>query len=469
MQSNKEHWILTAMVFAATVSCSSDKSATTPKNIFGSDSRQELDVTKFPGKAVARLDGGCSAAMIGPQLALTAAHCIFDSEKVAFKTDVKYLKAGYKDGKSVASSWINQVWIGSQNPEKERKNDWAILALSDDIGNTTGWFGVKSQELESALPMTVNLAGYSTDKDKGNVAQISRDCYLHKVDEAGRVLHDCDGAAGVSGGPLFTSSGSETFIVAITAAEFRTGDTSMTLDIYSHDYANIAVNVAAFVSSVELIKASLGSGLTVPDIPNVFHFSNLNSSAGDPDGQGQDGSKGDVDDGDDDGKNPGADPRQEPEPDPGFNQPDPKREPEPDPTPDPAQRAVQLRTNLEVQVSTNSRRIMDSTQIIINAAFAVLNYADYYAYQDLWYKGDDTARLASQLADRAWQLQRLQVSRTVGTNCVVDFAERLATTIAGMNACVKGDRNASYIARDLRAPIEDIQAQIEKINGYTTL
>src|SRR5690606_2437684 len=113
-------------------------------------------------------------------------------------------------------SWIAGVWFGSQTPEDDRKSDWAILLLQDPIGDTTGWFGVDSINLEHDFPVPVSLAAYASDKSNGEIPQYTKECYLHKLDDRGRVLHDCDAVSGSSGGVLFTRQSPQK-VVALAA------------------------------------------------------------------------------------------------------------------------------------------------------------------------------------------------------------------------------------------------------------
>ena len=189
-------------------------------------------------------------------------------------------KSGLKGDKSVAESWIVAAWVGSVKPDDSRKDDWAILLLADDIGTKTGWFGLKAIDTATELPYTLNSAGYATDKDQGGTPMVSKNCYIHKVDDAGRLLHDCDGVTGVSGGPMFVESGSDATIVAITVAEFRRGDQSMKLDTYTHALANIAVNAGSLNSVVDQIKPASDAGLSFPAVPGVTYIVNTGSNPG---------------------------------------------------------------------------------------------------------------------------------------------------------------------------------------------
>lgn len=251
------------------------------RNVFGTDDRQDLDVRTFPGSAVARLDYGCSAAMIGRRLALTAAQCVYDSGKNDLRPSVKYLKVGYRAGSAVAESWISKVWIGTLTPGEDRTQDWAVLALSDDLGDKTGWFGIGKQVSPEMLPLTVHLAGYAVDKDDGQQPVVVDYCYMHKIDESGRILHDCDSLKWIAGGPLYTRTGSDADIVGISVSEFRRGEAeSVHAETYSDEYANVAVNSKAFYEVVAILSQISDPGTYSQAIGEASEFINLNSSPG---------------------------------------------------------------------------------------------------------------------------------------------------------------------------------------------
>jgi protease YdgD len=141
------------------LACSGEEDATAIRNIFGDDNRIELNPHAYPDSAVGRLEGGCSGAIIGKRLAMTAAHCVLDDATGNLKSELAYFKSGYRDGSYRGISWISGAWLGTTKPVAQRKSDWAILHLAQDLGSTTGWFGSKLMVPAHELPLTVSLAG----------------------------------------------------------------------------------------------------------------------------------------------------------------------------------------------------------------------------------------------------------------------------------------------------------------------
>lgn len=109
----------------------------------------------WPGRITARLDAfghqRCSASLIGPKFALTAAHCIHGETldlpiDQGWVSDSMFLRPGYNLGQSISGfdqvrvvkSWMARTKFENV-PRYAGDDEWAILELEKDVGTELGW------------------------------------------------------------------------------------------------------------------------------------------------------------------------------------------------------------------------------------------------------------------------------------------------------------------------------------------
>lgn len=265
------------------IACGRATPASRTANVFGPDNREE---TQDGGiyRAVGRLDSGCTGTLVGRNLVLTAAHCVIDGATRTIKPQVKYFRPNLRDGHSAKPSWVNFLWIGSSDPENDRANDWAFLRVEDDLGSTFGTLPILGMEFASRLPYTVSLVGYSSDKRNGDTQNIHRGCYVMSVVD-GKLHHDCDAKAGISGAPLLSTVNGNQYVVGIAVSEFRQGaPESVTRDQYTDDYANVAIPTTGFVDMSTRLIGAIQAGDALPSFEETAEMLNPNQRTlpGDP-------------------------------------------------------------------------------------------------------------------------------------------------------------------------------------------
>lgn len=148
-----------------------------------------------------------TATIVGPKLALTAAHCVFDPvTKQAYSNWTIY--PGYNNGTyyGTATGWSTVYYSSAwMNDTSNYGADWAICVLNTSPG--VGNLGTVSYN-SAFTGLSITLLGYPTDKDYGynneGRYQYSSSGVVSTV-LTDRFFHTAFGCLGFSGGPVLRS------------------------------------------------------------------------------------------------------------------------------------------------------------------------------------------------------------------------------------------------------------------------
>jgi V8-like Glu-specific endopeptidase len=258
--------ILTVLAISAFGCVENSKSK--HKNIYGTDNRVLVSDGATPFKAIGKLDVGCTGTMIGKKLMLTAGHCIIKDNSSTPRADFKNFVANMTNGVGAGIASPVRAWVGGITPEQDRRMDWAIVELSTPLGEAQGTIAVSSKDLTSFLPYQVNLGGYNSDLGGGITPSVHWGCNVRSIVE-GKLHHDCDATAGISGAPLFAKEDERWIIVGISVSEFRQNQNPpIHREDWSEDYANVGTPATMFASTAESLLLTVDEGLVAPTLPD---------------------------------------------------------------------------------------------------------------------------------------------------------------------------------------------------------
>ncbi len=112
-----------------------------------------------------------TASLVGSNLALTAAHCVFnknDGNKAypGWCVFPAYNGSAY-EGASVCG-WAQVYYYDSWMQNNDTEHDVAVCTLTEDVGNEIGYYGIRKYDSNSALKgIDVDLLGYPADTSYG--------------------------------------------------------------------------------------------------------------------------------------------------------------------------------------------------------------------------------------------------------------------------------------------------------------
>ncbi|MGE4279485.1 MAG: serine protease [Magnetospirillum sp.] len=197
--------------------------------IKGADDRIEVAAGQYPWSAVGRLNNGqgghCSGILLGPKLAVTAAHCLWNKKtrRPMPAASLRFV-AGYDRGQYLAFTNVERTIISPgwqfdvpYSPVLASQ-DWALLILAEPLGDKVGWVGLGSTPGPADWLVTV---GYG--QDKAHIPAAHLGCHVAGKLASGVLTHDCDAVHGDSGAPVLVWKNGVPTLSAIHVATFGTG------------------------------------------------------------------------------------------------------------------------------------------------------------------------------------------------------------------------------------------------------
>jgi len=181
-----------------------------------------VDAAVAPWRSLARLqipgENRCTAVLIGPRTALTAAHCLWAWRTHRFvAAGSVHVLTGYAFGNFARHSVAVSYRLAAGNTEAQPtapETDIAVVTLAEPIGSAP----LPLAPADPAIDTPVMLGGYN--QDRGEVIEADRHCHiLGAVPD--RLVHTCAGTHGTSGAPLLAQAADGSWqVVGLQVAAF---------------------------------------------------------------------------------------------------------------------------------------------------------------------------------------------------------------------------------------------------------
>jgi V8-like Glu-specific endopeptidase len=187
------------------------------RNIVGPDNRVQISkTTTYPYTAIGYLQmenkkgevWSCTAALIGPKTAITAANCLYNHgedggwrEKVVFWPAVNGEDNAPYGGFDYDTEYVFQAYITDFDGSYDGiwQYDVGLVTFKDPIGDTLGYLGYTGEDIGD---FQGTLVGYHDDKPAFTMWKSTCNVLAENISPAD-IVHDCDSTNGTDGAPLY--------------------------------------------------------------------------------------------------------------------------------------------------------------------------------------------------------------------------------------------------------------------------
>ena len=141
--------------------------------------------------------------MVGPDVMLTAGHCMYDYDNGIYNKSVSVYIKKDESGSAATFHPINTIYSTMYTDHGNKEYDWAIVILDDNVAAQTGYFGIGTTQ-NSMNGRSVSISGYSYIEDSGYRQKMCSGSITGSSDR--RIEYNIETRPGHSGSPVYTAS-----------------------------------------------------------------------------------------------------------------------------------------------------------------------------------------------------------------------------------------------------------------------
>jgi protease YdgD len=236
--------VLAVFIFALGLATDVAADGVRPIAVPPQHSRVVIDADDRQWHAVGRLNretgGFCTAVLIAPREALTAAHCLWDQRRRRWlEPETLHFVPGYRRGSYLGHARVDHyrlaegIAIDERGHPESLLDDWAVLELTLDLSAGNGVEPMPLADLDERDRLAgqpIATGGYS--RDRPHLPEKVAPCRALGIIEEGRLLlHDCGSRAGSSGSPIVVERDGRYLIVGVQSALVRSGDEAVAVAV----------------------------------------------------------------------------------------------------------------------------------------------------------------------------------------------------------------------------------------------
>ena len=155
-----------------------------------------ISTNYYPEYAVGILDNGCTAFLVGPQHALTAAHCVYNYNTSTWTTELDFWRGRNAEYYLQRMEWKHVIIPYQFYSSGDDNQNWALLHFTDE---SPVWLKLAYSEHIRNTPLTVY--GYLQDKEWGTMYSTMCWSSSEQLDTVDLAIQ-CDSDKVIAGGPV---------------------------------------------------------------------------------------------------------------------------------------------------------------------------------------------------------------------------------------------------------------------------